>query len=459
VNRFTRSIQFLGRPALVSHAARLDSLADSTDALGRGVRALQDDVTRLQARMRAAQLRTEDAMTEYRRRADERLRLGGVPRAKLLSDSIVLEGRPGLRVRVRRVSVGEAVERPFAERTGVTVSVKAAPDVQALWEGLRACEAAFPDAVLRGAPSTILDVGPAVVSTSGGRAVTASLVDDVPQGGRVLAVPRFTYDVSAQKLRNFGHWFLDCLPQVVALAQVAPDAVFLLPATLKGFHRSTLALVGLAPHQLHSWDGAPAECARLLLFESDGRAGGGRPLASLMDLRRIVLQGPGPAGSRRRIYVSRRDAKAKRRWMSNEPDVEAVFRSRGFEILVMADCPLDEQVRLFRDARIVAGPSGAGLADIVFSAPGTHVVVLLNDSLIRWYADQGGARSLWINDTRASGAELAALGDSPRFYAYLAAAFSQTCHSFLSRDQVPLDDLTGFLDAVIERVEREDRGA
>ena len=269
-----------------------------------------------------------------------------------------------------------------------------------------------------------------------------------------VAVPKFTFDFPARKLRNFGHWLLDCLPQVVALSAIEPSARLLLPAPLRGFQRATLALIGVTPPQAVAWDGAPIECGRLLVFESDGRAGG-RPLSALLEMRRL-LTARGAAAARkgsRKIYVSRRDADPKRRWVSNEPEVEALFASRGFEVLVMADCPLEEQMAVFREAGVVAGVSGAGLSDIVFAAPDVHVIVLLSDSLMSWYADQHGSRSSWIRVAGAPNRRLSTLGDSPHFYVHLAAAFEQQCHCFLGADEMPLAALAGFLDRVMDRVE------
>lgn len=40
-------------------------------------------------------------------------------------------------------------------------------------------------------------------------------------------------------------------------------------------------------------------------------------------------------------------------------------------------------------------------------------------------------------------------GDSPRFYARVAAAFDQYCHSFVSPGDVPLDRWSAFLDDVL----------
>jgi capsular polysaccharide biosynthesis protein len=216
--------------------------------------------------------------------------------------------------------------------------------------------------------------------------------------------------------------------------------------------RATLLLAGLSPEQIVEWSGAPVLCDRVLMLESDGRAGGGRPFSALVETRRrLGADRSSPEPRRQRQYVTRRDAKPKRRWALNEPDVEAVFRDRGFEIVTAADHSLPALQRLFGEAEVVAGLNGAGLAHIVFSPAGTHVAVLLTDSLMRWHADESGARSLWASG--AAPRELAAMGDSPRFYAHVAAAFEQHAHSLVVGDDIPLDSVEAFVDDILVGVD------
>jgi hypothetical protein len=464
VSRFEQLVTSIRRS--MSDAQALAELSESAAAMSRELAGVHERLRALRTDVAAASRRAEKLLAISSTEAAERAALAGMPRARLLSHSVFLDGSPSERMRVKRVSVGEVVERSFGRWIGITRCTSGNPEVRMLWERLLAFERGGND-VLRGLPSTILDVAGATVSREHndmlrvvlrpvGRAVTP---DGTVHGGsrnaNVIAVARFAYDYAPRKRRNVGHWLLECLPQVVALSTVIADAMFLLPDPVSGIHRSTLSLVGVTDRQLLPWDGARLECARLLIFESDGRIGGGRPLSALMQMRRLLASTVGAADEprTRRIYVSRRDATVKGSWVSNEPEVEEVFQRRGFEILVMSECPLHEQVRLFRDASVVAGVSGAGLADIVFSSSGIHVIVLLSDSLIRWYAAEGGSRAQWAGGMRAMGGQLVELGDSPRFYAHLAAACEQTCHSFVSPDNVPLDELTRFVDDVLGQLE------
>ena len=76
------------------------------------------------------------------------------------------------------------------------------------------------------------------------------------------------------------------------------------------------------------------------------------------------------------IYVWRADSVA--RPMTNEDElVERLVRAWGVEPVVLSLLSLDEQITLFRNARVVIGPHGAGLANVVFSSPATVLYELL----------------------------------------------------------------------------------
>jgi capsular polysaccharide biosynthesis protein len=76
-----------------------------------------------------------------------------------------------------------------------------------------------------------------------------------------------------------------------------------------------------------------------------------------------------------RIYLSRE--KARRRRVTNEPALWAELSAQGFAKVILEDLPWPEQIATLRAARIVVAPHGAGLANLVFCAPGTRVIELV----------------------------------------------------------------------------------
>jgi hypothetical protein len=433
--------------------ADIDRSAGSIEHARRELAALASVLEASSTRAAQARTRIDELLHESQRSLRDRARIAALPRAALLSDAIQLEGAAADRLaRVQRLTIGQDVTLPFARWMGVTRCVGVASDVRDAWERLLAAEEAT-DGLLRCGPSTVLRVAGATIDSPPSGGLHASVTRPAADADEIAtAVPRFTYATPSRKLRNFSHWLLDCVPQAMTLSTVAPGAKLLVPPSLTAHHRSTLAVFGIAAEQVVPWSGTQRRLSEALLFESDGRRGGGRPLSALLEMRRRLVPHATPV--RRRIYVSRRDAKAKRRWIANEDAVAAAFERRGFDIVCPTDHSLADLVRIFGEAQVIAGVNGAGLAHMLFAPSRAHVIVLFTDSLLRWHADETGARSLWTGHEHRHRRQLATLGDSPRFYAHLAAAFEQHCHCFVGADRIPIDELSVFLDEALARVER-----
>jgi capsular polysaccharide biosynthesis protein len=91
------------------------------------------------------------------------------------------------------------------------------------------------------------------------------------------------------------------------------------------------------------------------------------------------------------IYIARADAFKRR--LVNEHEVVEALSPLGFRWVVLDGMALRDQVALFSRARCVVAPHGAGLANLVFSPPGTRVVEILSTNIasmneIRWLAAQ-----------------------------------------------------------------------
>ena len=65
-----------------------------------------------------------------------------------------------------------------------------------------------------------------------------------------------------------------------------------------------------------------------------------------------------------KIYISRKNSF--HRSLINEEDVERLFEKKGFKIVYAENHSLKEQIAIFSNASIIAGPHGAGLSNIVF---------------------------------------------------------------------------------------------
>jgi capsular polysaccharide biosynthesis protein len=83
--------------------------------------------------------------------------------------------------------------------------------------------------------------------------------------------------------------------------------------------------------------------------------------------------------SQKRLYISRRALNAERsvprgRVLLNEGDLIEQLRKMDFEIVEPQALDAASQIRLFRNAELVVGPSGSGMFNAVFCRPDTKLI-------------------------------------------------------------------------------------
>ena len=170
---------------------------------------------------------------------------------------------------------------------------------------------------------------------------------------------------------NYFHFLVEVLPRVLHVRQVAPDAVPVFAAPMPAFAADVLDTLGIAYRVVD--DEIVLRCDDVWVCEpvpSDW------PHPRDLDLLVEVIAGSVPradvAGADR-VYVTRQGAS---RSIADEAMVEAHVTDIGFTVVRMESLSFAEQVAVLREARIVLAPHGAGMANIVFSRPGTRVLEL-----------------------------------------------------------------------------------
>jgi len=83
-----------------------------------------------------------------------------------------------------------------------------------------------------------------------------------------------------------------------------------------------------------------------------------------------------PGSGRRKIFASRNGSY---RNLLNQKQIENRLLENGFEIICPDELNLEEQIRIFQDAEMVVGPTGAQMSNMVWCRPGTRVLVLASD--------------------------------------------------------------------------------
>jgi capsular polysaccharide biosynthesis protein len=89
------------------------------------------------------------------------------------------------------------------------------------------------------------------------------------------------------------------------------------------------------------------------------------------------LDGASPVSSKR-IFISRKGARMRR--IVNEGDLAPILAREGFVMLEIEKFSFAEQIAIFRQAEIVAGPAGAAFTLLSFCKPGTKVLSMMSDA-------------------------------------------------------------------------------
>lgn len=77
----------------------------------------------------------------------------------------------------------------------------------------------------------------------------------------------------------------------------------------------------------------------------------------------------------KRIYVTRKSARS--RSITNETELELIFKSKGFKIVDTSQLNFTQQVQLFQFADVIASPAGAAMANLVFCKPEAKIICLV----------------------------------------------------------------------------------
>jgi len=191
---------------------------------------------------------------------------------------------------------------------------------------------------------------------------------------------------------NYYHWLFECLPRLLFFIEhlklVDPPEKFtiLIEDNLLPAAHETLRRVVKFPCEIQTVRrGEMVWCDKLYyvspfwysLDNSRHRVNAERDYATdhyavalTRNAFRALYQTAPPT---RRIFMPRAATLARR--VSNAPQVEALMRQHGFEVIQPHHYSFAEQVEIFSSAKVVIGASGAAFSNLVFMQPGTHAVI------------------------------------------------------------------------------------
>jgi capsular polysaccharide biosynthesis protein len=172
-------------------------------------------------------------------------------------------------------------------------------------------------------------------------------------------------------MSNYGHFVYDALASILALEETGllerfPLAVPPLTAWQRGLIRLVFPDVSMREVR------EPVVQLEAAVFSTAMDHVLHMPGPLVMRLRERVRACARANDHGRRIYISRRSQHM--RVMVDEPLLEAALAARGFEIIRPERLSVAEQIALFREASVIVGASGAGLANVLFADAGARVI-------------------------------------------------------------------------------------
>jgi capsular polysaccharide biosynthesis protein len=198
---------------------------------------------------------------------------------------------------------------------------------------------------------------------------------------------------------NYYHWLIDYLPRLMLVEGMAQydDCPIVINEPLADHQRQALALLEVDPQRWLSLSPTQAITApRVVVPTMMSNTTVCHPVVP-----RMLRQAFAPTGRQgpKRVYLSRDDANNRR--LSNEAELVALLSGHGFVKVVAGELSFQQQIDLFAGAEVVVAVHGAGLTNMVFSAPGTQVIeVTLHDfrpTFMRLLAQVCKLRHLFVN--------------------------------------------------------------
>lgn len=99
---------------------------------------------------------------------------------------------------------------------------------------------------------------------------------------------------------------------------------------------------------------------------------------SLLMLKNTVLRNEICEEPFRKIYVSRKKLTNQR--VENEEQIEEMFKKRGFQVVYPEELDYVKQVRIFNEAKYVAGNSGAAMTNLIFCNEGSTYITFVDET-------------------------------------------------------------------------------
>ncbi len=176
----------------------------------------------------------------------------------------------------------------------------------------------------------------------------------------------------------YYHWMHDALQRLYRHDEWLPSCVkCIVPAEIDPKYLRCLTALGIATERIFHQPADEVWQTERLWFSPPPVPTGRSASASATWLRTTLLRGMATNNNKApdlKLYVSRRNATSRR--LLNEKVLMGLLERHGFKEVICENLSIDETAQLFAQAKVVLGPHGAGLANLLFCRPATQVLEL-----------------------------------------------------------------------------------
>jgi hypothetical protein len=178
--------------------------------------------------------------------------------------------------------------------------------------------------------------------------------------------------------QNYFHWLQDGLMRLSLFPLVDPSFKVIIPEIAPKFIRETLHLMQVSEDRVVVMDNRKLTVDELILACPEELSAKPNTVHLLEQRRRLLASvdvDPTTITPKRLLYISR--AKSARP-LRNEAEIMPILAHHGFEIVSCENMTVAEQIRLFAEAKVIAGPHGAGFTNMLFAPPGATIIEFFN---------------------------------------------------------------------------------
>lgn len=171
---------------------------------------------------------------------------------------------------------------------------------------------------------------------------------------------------------SYYHWILEYLPKlrIVDLYEekTGNKVEIIIKEDSPSFIKESLELLGYE-NQIIEWDGEPIAAKRAIFTQhrSWGYVGGFMPSAKDLNWVKENIRNSvdDTTETSENVYISRQEARCRK--VANYSELSEKLREKDFNIHKLENISFEESIKILKNAKIVAGPHGAGLVNIIFT--------------------------------------------------------------------------------------------